>query len=236
MKMTVPARRRHARRLFTVASLALLAGCTTPALNDPARTGPFFTPTNVSGDAELPIGVRRVVLLPLHGGNAAPGDSVEALDAVFNAALQRESRFEVVALSRAECLRRFNAESLSSTRALPAHLLERLQSDFGADAVLLVDVTTFRAYRPLRLGVRAKLADTTSGRLIWTFDNVFSADEPAVANAARHFFLKDDRQGVPADLTRAALQSPSRFGAYVAAATFATLPPVQLPSSAAVRR
>ena len=234
MKMT------HRRRLRAAAAaaglLGLLAGCMTPAVNDPARTGPFFTPANVNGDAALPPAVRRVVLMPLQASAAVPADSLAALDDVFAAALGRENRFEVVTLSREECVRRLGDESLATTATLPARFLERLQAEFGAQAVLFVDVTTFRAYRPLRLGVRAKLAETGSGRLIWTFDNVFAADEPAVANAARHFFLQSDRQDVPADLTRAVLQSPSRFGAYAAAATFATLPPVKLPPARPARR
>lgn len=207
------------------------SGCVQPALTDAARQGPFFTPTNYVGEPTLG-GLRRVVLLPIYSGTVAPAESAAALDPVMLSALQQENRFEVVTLSREDCVRRFHAEALSSAGALPHDFLPVLKREFAADAVLFVDVTTFQAYRPLVLGLRAKLATLDGTRLVWTFDQVFSADDPMVANAARNFFLGADRHGVPADLTRAALQSPGRFAAYAAATMFATLPPVTLPPPA----
>ena len=178
-------------------------------------------------------GARRVVLLPVHGGTLAPEESVAALDPVFVTALQRENRFEVVLLSREACLRKFRATEFSSSAALPRGFLEALRQEFAADAVLFVDLTVFSAYHPLALGLRGKLVTLDpagAGRLVWTFDNVFSAANPAVVNSARRFFQDNDRGGVPADLSAGILQSPGRFAGYAAAAMFATLPPVVAPA------
>ncbi len=158
-------------------------------------------------------------------------ESAANLDGTFQTALQRANRFEVVALTREECLRRFRGEAISSSAALPHDLLETLKRDFAADAVLFMDLTVYQPYKPLAIGLRGKLATIDGTRLVWTFDNVFSADVPAVANAARHHFLDADRSA-PADLTIGVLQSPSRFATYVAAATFATLPPSAMPVAA----
>ena len=212
--------------------LALSGGCQTPAYDDPARIGPFFTPVNHAGDEALPPTLRRVVLLPVYGGALATSETTSALDPVFATELQRQNRFEVIVLDRAECLRRFGAEEFSSSAALPRDFLIRLRRDFAADAVLWIDLTVYRAYRPLALGVRGKLATLKDTRLVWTFDNVFSSDDPSVANAARHHFIDPTHSAVPADLTPAVMQSPSRFATYVAAATFATLPPVAPPPPA----
>lgn len=209
--------------------LLAAAGCTTPAYNDPARAGPFFTPANHVGAPSLG-GLRRVVVLPVCGGKLAPLETVVALDPVFVAALQRQNRFEVVALSREDCQRKFHTEEFSSAAALPPNFLETLRREFAADAVLFVDVTVFRAYRPLALGLRGKLATLDGPRLLWTFDDVFSADDATVANSARHHYLGSDRGGVPADLSPGVLQSPVRFAGYAAAAMFATLPPVKAPA------
>jgi hypothetical protein len=210
------------------------AGCQNPAYNDPARTGPFFNPVNHAGDAALPPTLRRVVLLPVCGGAVANGETAAALDAVFATELQRRNRFEVVVLSRAECRRRFGADEFSSSSALPRDFLPALRREFAADAVMWIDVTAYRPYRPLALGIRGKLATAKEPRLVWTFDTVFSADDPAVANAARRHFVDQTHTAVPADLSPAVLQSPGRFATYVAAATFATLPPVVPPASAPV--
>ena len=214
--------------------VALLAGCMHPGPQDPARVGPFFVPTNHAGDPTLG-GMRRVVLLPLWAGPATPPESAAALDEVLQVALRNQNRFEVVALSREECQRRFHVEALASVSALPHDLLPALHREFAADAVLLVDLTSFQAYKPLILGFRAKLAAIDGTRLVWTFDNVFAADSPLVANAARHHFIDRDRS-VPADLTPAVLQSPSHFAAYAATAMFTTLPPVTLPPPPPARK
>ncbi len=216
--------------LLTGCLLTVLVGCGTPAFNDPARAGPFYTPANHFGEPSLG-GLRRVVLLPIAGGSFAPQETVASFDPVFAAALQRQNRFEIVALSREECLRKFQAREFSSVAALPRDFLAAIKREFAADAVLFVDVTVFRAYRPLALGLRAKLATLDGTRLVWTFDDVFSADTPAVANSARHHVLTSDRSDVPADLSPAVLQSPVRFAGYAASAMFATLPPVILPGA-----
>jgi hypothetical protein len=220
---------RSARRLlFSVACATLLAGCADVAFVDPLRQGPFFTPTNFVGEPSLG-GIRRVVLLPVCGGDLAPVEAVAAFDTVFASALQRENRFEVVRLTRDECQRKFRASEFSSSAALPHNFLRTLREEFAVDAVLFVDLTAFNAYRPLSLGLRGKLAAIDGSRLVWTFDNVFSADDPAVANSARRHFQGSDQGGVPADLSPGVLQSPSRFAGYAAAAMFATLPPVTPP-------
>lgn len=221
------------KRIFCGAALAIisvLAGCMNPPAHDSARVGPFFRPTNQVGEPQLPANLHRVVVLPAAVGSVAPPESGAELDPIFITALQQTNRFEIVAINRDECARKFHVGEFSSTAALPHDFLAVLKREYAADAVLFIDVTVYKPYRPLAIGVRAKLATLEDAvRLLWTFDNVFSAADPAVANAARHFFLKSDRADVPADFTQGVLQSPSRFARYVAAEMFATLPPVYAP-------
>ena len=219
--------------LVAGAAIGLLGGCGTPAITDPARAGPFYTPVNHAGEPSLG-GIRRVVLLPVSGGTVASQETVAAFDPIFVTALQRQNRFEVVTLSREDCRRRFRSPDFSSVAALPREFLPALRREFGADAVLFVDLTVFRAYRPLAIGLRAKLATADGTRLLWSFDDAFNADNPAVANSARHHFLKTDRGDVPADLSPAVLQTPARFADYAATAMFATLPPVLAPAPAVI--
>ncbi len=208
------------------AALLLGAGCasTREGLKDDLHAAKYFTPANFTGEAQLPGGVRRVVLLPVCGGTVTPTETTEALEEVFATELQRRLRFEVVRLSREECLRRFGAPEFGSSSALPHDFLAVLGREFAADAVLFIDLTAFRAYRPLSLGVRAKLATVDQTRLVWSFDEIFSADDPRVCNSVRRFFGATDSSGIPFDPGYAALQSPGKFAAYVAAATFNTLP------------
>lgn len=218
-------------RTLAVLSLAVLAGCATPAINDPARIGPFYAPVNFNGERSLG-SIRRVVVLPLYGGALASEETVALYDPIIAEALQKQHRFEVVQLSRDDCRRKFHTSEFSSVAALPHDFMSGIKREFAADAVLFVDLTVFRPYRPIAMGFRAKLATVDATRLVWTFDDAFSTDNPAVANSARHFSLTADRGDVPADLTHGVLQSPARFVAYAAATMFATLPPVTTPEPA----
>lgn len=213
--------------LLALCALAFAPGCAHLDRIEIGRSEPVFTPANFAGESFLG-GIRRVVLLPLHSGTVAPVESAASFDPVLLTALQQQNRFEIVTLSREESLRRFHAEALSSSGALPHDLLAVLRREFAADAVMFVDLTVFRPYRPMELGFRAKLALIDGSKLLWTFDTVFSAADPAVANAARRHFASTPT-GVPADLTAAVLQSPSRFATYAAEVMFGTLPPVTEP-------
>jgi hypothetical protein len=181
---------------------------------------------NHGGDAKLPSGLQRVVILPLAGGTVASPESVSALDPVLIAALQLQNRFEVVPLTREECRRYFQTDEISSVSAIPANLLSVLKREYAADAVLFMDLTVYRAYHPLAIGLRGKLATLDGAHLVWTFDTVFSADDPSVADNAVRFLKSRDQGGLPADLIAVDLESPVRFCTYASTAMFATLPPI----------
>lgn len=214
------------RRFGILAVVGALAGCAShPAPTDSARVGPFYTPRNVRADHLLPPWVLRVVLLPVHGGAVASAQTAENLDPLVAEALERQGRFEVVTLSRDECAKSFGVPDLGSADPLPHDFLQILAEKFDAQAVLFVDLTDYTAYRPLAIGLRAKLALVTDHRMIWSFDEVFSMENPTIVNSVRRFYLHTELGSVPFDLSTDALQSPNRVAAYAADAMFRTLPP-----------
>jgi hypothetical protein len=221
---------RHLRSLLLLGALAealVMAGCNAvPNLAE--RTGldqgPIYQPVNFRGESRLPADIRRVALLPIYGGVVAGPESASALDPVLLTALQQQNRFEVVVVSRADCHRLFGAEEFSSVAALPPGFLDNLAKLYAVDAVMFTDLTVYRAYRPLSLGFRSKLASTRDVRLVWAFDEVFTADDPRMRNSVRSYYHRGDRNA-PFDAMQAALQSPLRFGAVAAEIMCQTLPP-----------
>lgn len=212
---------------LAVLVLAALGGCHTPSriLGTLAEeTEKPYAAVNYRGDARLPADLHRVAVLPVHGGTEAGAESAGAIDRVLVAALQQQQRFEVVVVSREECRRLFGAADFSSVAALPHGFLDRLAERYGADAVLFTDLTIYRPYQPLALGFRAKLAGTRDVRMIWAFDEVFSAEDPRLRRSLRLY----QRAAAPTALVDplpALLQSPARFGAVAADLMFRTLPP-----------
>ena len=218
---------RTLRFAFTFLAVAVLGGCNSvPSMLEEAglEQGPYYAPVNFSGDARLPDDVHRVAVLPIHGGTVARAETAAAMDAVLHAALQRQTRFEVVVVTREECRRLFGAYDFSSVAALPHGFLEKLAAHYAVDAVLFTDLTVYQAYRPLALGFRAKLAGVRDVRLVWAFDEIFSADDPKIRNSVRLYYRRSDR-ATPSDPMSTNLQSPARFGAVAADLMFRTLPP-----------
>ncbi len=67
------------------------------------------------------------------------------------------------------------------------------------------------------MGVRSKLVDIHTGEIRWAFDSLFDSGKPAVALAARHFYLANSQTNLPITTDGGAvLQSPLRFSGYVA--------------------
>lgn len=192
---------------------------------NPAKYGPVFTPHNTYGEKRLPRTLHRVVILPVHGGPFVPREISEALDAVFAAALEKQTRFEVVTLTREQCQLSFGLSDIGSADVLPHDFLSILGQKFGAEGVIFVDITAYQGYRPLLIGIRSKLANVADRRLVWSFDEEFSVLDPSVANGARRYYIGNADGPVPYDPTEGVLQSPTRFAAYAADAVFKTLPP-----------
>jgi len=209
---------------YALASLFLLSGCAFFDIDLPEPPVPPYTPVNFKGEARLPASLHRVALLPAHGGAVVDAESAAALDPVILTALQRQVRFEVVAISREDCHRMFDVGSFGSTDALPPGLLEKLARVYAVDAVIFTDITVYQPYRPLALGFRAKLATVHDVRLVWSFDEVFSAGQAAMLTSVRDYYEGGDR-AAPVDVSPAVLQSPTRFGAVAADLMFHTLPP-----------
>ncbi|HVU15766.1 MAG TPA: hypothetical protein VHD32_02490 [Candidatus Didemnitutus sp.] len=214
-------------RFFLVAlSASLLGGCSSmPTLGSHHTAGPAYAPRNYSGEPVMPLGIHRVLLLPLAGGGITDPDTVATMDPTLHTALQRQARFEVVTLSRNDCRNLFQAPEYSSAAALPNGFMEKLGRIYAVEAIMFVDLTVYRPYRPLELGFRAKLATVKDVRLVWTFDETFSASDPALAAAVQRSAADHGDTTTPSELAPKVLQSPGRLAAFAADAMFKTLPP-----------
>lgn len=221
------------RSHFSSAALAgglalLLAGCATIERKWDVPDGPAFVPANHTSAGPLPSTVRRVGLLPLHA-DSWNATTLQPLDDAFAAELGKTGRFEVVRIPRSILHDWFGHGSFDSTGVLPESLPARLRSEFGLDAILLVDLTRYSPYAPVALGVRAKLMPLDGAGVLWSFDEVFDGAQPGVSVAARKYYLDHARPAMPHDDPAGILLSPARFSKFVAWTTFGTLP-VRRPS------
>ena len=202
-------------------------GCQT-ALPPTSQFQRDFHPDNVYAyPPKLSLDLRRVAVLPL-AAETAKGDlpeGCEALTPVLWEQLVKTRKFEVVAVNADLLRRRTGRAAWTGTEDLPADFLAGLRREYGCDAVMFAELTTYHAYAPLAVGWRLKLVDARTGQILWAVDEQFDATHPAVARAARRF--EQNRpwfQLAGNEKDWVALNSPRQFGRYSAAALLETLP------------
>lgn len=209
------------RGLLACAAAALaLLGCAS------AKRAVVYTPAPpLPSYHDLREGVpfRRIVMLPLYQ-ERDPANPAGGLDEAFHAELTKTTLFEVVWISRLQLEEITGRAAISSAGILPRELLPQLAARYGADAVLFTDVTHYFPYQPISVGIRAKLVDIHTGEIRWSFDHLFDSGKPAVAIAARHFYLANSQPNLPiCNDGNTVLESPMRFGGYAAWETYRSL-------------
>ena len=120
--------------------------------------------------------------------------------------------------------RLFGVKRVSSSLALPENFLRKLEDATSANGVLFVDLDSYRAYRPISLGVRAKLVDIKSGEFMWAIDETFDAGQASVIVGSKIYQENAQVRALSAKTSGSVLHSPRIFAKYVASTAFSTLP------------
>tara|TARA_B100001057_G_C22761026_1_gene915776 strand:- start:427 stop:1080 length:654 start_codon:yes stop_codon:yes gene_type:complete len=187
-----------------------------------ARAEPF-TPTNLYPVERLPTYMNRVVVLPCF--HADPDSPLLAyIDDVFHQELAQERIFETIRLSTADMKGLFGSHRISSFSELPENFLRILDEQTGASGVLFIDLDSYRPYRPMSLGVRAKLVDLKSGEFMWAIDETFDTGHAGVIVGASLFQEKAQVRALSSKTSGSVLQSHRIFSKYIASTIFSTLP------------
>ena len=197
------------------------------AQSDDAILGRGFEPANVHrGNHRLPTTVRRVVILPVTCNAQEPAALAgrEALQPMLSEELGRTRVFEVIAITSEQLQKLTGSSQWMAEDKLPRDFFDRLREVYDCDAVLFAHLSQFRAYPPLQVGWKLRLVDNQTPKIHWAVDEVFDAGEPAVATAARRYYLAHLADGRSESDSRSILFSPRRFGQYSLNALFDTLP------------
>jgi hypothetical protein len=187
-----------------------------------AQAEPFI-PKNLYPIERLPAYFNRVVVLPCY---YADGDSpvLDYVDEVFHQELSQERIFETLQLSSEQMKEQFGVERVASNLPLPENFLRRLEDLTGANGVLFVDIDSYRAYRPLSLGVRSKLVDLKTGEFMWAIDETFDSGHANVIAGTQLFQNKAQVRALSTKTVGSVMHSPRIFAKYVASTCFSTMP------------
>ena len=176
-------------------------------------------------DAKLP---RRVAMLPLEFDQVV-GETLRDIDEIFLMELGKKLRFEVVSITRPELAKIIRREHLSSTEPTPPELITYLRTHYNADGILFTEISSYRPYRPLTIGVRSKLVELQNMEILWSAETVMDAGNIDVSRAARLYAADqasnpNERSNEAAHAAEMVLQSPRRFAGFTAYHLYAAIP------------
>lgn len=182
-----------------------------------------FVPTNLYPVERLPTYFNRVAVLPCY--HADPDSPLlDYIDNVFHQELAQERIFETIRISTNQMRKLFGLGRISSSSDLPENFLRTLDEQTGANGVLFMDLDSYRPYRPMSLGVRAKLVDLKSGEFMWAIDETFDAGHAGVIVGASMFQEKAQVRALSSKTSGSVLHSHRVFSKYIASTVFSTLP------------
>ncbi len=201
-------------------ALVLAMGCSSVAkrLTDPSYTGPFRSQFNHSSMGfDVLKTISRVAILPTalpEGGLGTPqSEAATEVQAGIIAELRQDGPFEAVFYQPPKGRWLQGALELRTTEALPSQLLQDVQRQTSAEAILFSSLSTYQPYPPLRIGIKLTLVRVHDGAVLWQFDDGFNAGEAATLNDARKYLRES--LGIETDPPPAlSVDSPQRFIRY----------------------
>lgn len=158
----------------------------------------------------------RVVVLPLANYSAdISKKDLAMLHHSFAQALLKSGRFE--------CIFEDSEDFSYTYPKLPYKLLERLTEKYDADAVMVLGITDYSPYVPIKIGVKGQLIELCSGKIVWGMDELFDGSREDVLYGVRSF-RRSHNQQVFETLDQLGQLSPRVFSAYVGEKICKTIP------------
>ncbi len=203
--------------------VCLLTSCRRFEQEKVVREAEPFYPTNLYPTERLPANFSRVAVLPCYFSDEN-SPLLDYIDEVFHQELSKQRLFETVRVSPQQMKTLFGKSRMSSFDELPETFLADIGAATGANGILLIDLDSYRAYKPLALGVRAKLVDAKRADFLWAIDETFDAGQANVILAANEFQRGVQVNNISARTSGSATASPRVFAKYIANSIFSTLP------------
>jgi hypothetical protein len=166
--------------------------------------------------------IRRVVLAPFED-EAHSGPERAAIQHAFAQEFEKETSIEVLMIDDAARMEAAQDDRPRRTGQYHLESILELALRHDADGVLFGTITSYRAYAPQKLGIRADLISANSGLLLWSAHADFDmADDDARSTLESHYkkYSAKEPQALSWDH---ALNSPGRFASLVSAEAVATL-------------
>lgn len=194
---------------------ALAAGCAKP----PETVAPI--PCYMESPGALAT-VGRVVLVEPPSDTATAAVARDLAQALARAMAARQI-FQIDLATPGEA--GLEESAMDGRHTLTLEQMKAMRTALRTDVVILAALTEFHPYPRMRMGLRLRMTDLGTGRLIWSVDHVWDGTEESTAKRIQQYHTTRT-PGLADPLEwRVALVSPKAFGEFVAADVAATLGP-----------
>jgi hypothetical protein len=166
--------------------------------------------------------VMRVVIPPFQDQTGSPQQAEDVRTALMRA-LGKRQKFEMVALGEHE-LREFLPQGTFESGVISRDTLLAAARRYRADGVLFGNLTEFRPYEPIIIGLSVELASVGTGEVVWSSSGLYDAASRDVTQDVHNFSNKQLAGTSSLEGWRIILMSPSRFTEYACSRLADTLP------------
>jgi hypothetical protein len=200
-----------------------LGGCRKSEQEKIIAQAPPYQPVNLYPRERLPTYFNRVAVMPAFCDSSS-STALSFIDDLILQELSKSRLFEPARVTPQESFSLFGKERLGSFESLPEDFFDQLVNKYGANGVLMVDIHSYRPYRPISIGVRAKLVDLKSGEFMWAIDETIDGGDASVVVSAINFQKSKHVQALSDKTMGSILQSPRLFSKFLTYSIFSTLP------------
>ncbi len=130
--------------------------------------------------------IRRVLLLPFEYTTDREAVIDEVTEA-FVVELRKIGSFEVVVPTGDKSLLFLEQDVWVKGSVNFASALA-LRNKYDVDAIVFGNITHYRPYEPMLLGVKVSMISTDTGDVVWSADGVFDSNENDVAELVKQYF------------------------------------------------
>ncbi|OQZ04909.1 MAG: hypothetical protein B6D34_01370 [Candidatus Brocadia sp. UTAMX1] len=166
--------------------------------------------------------IHRVLVLPFEydvGREAIIDEVTEA----FAVELRKLGSFEVIFPTENRVALTFD-QKIWNSGTIDLDTVLTLRRRYDADAIIFGNITHYRPYEPILLGVKVGMISTETGLVIWSADGVFDSNENEVAELVKEYFESTHQKNALYGW-KLILLSMRRYSQFVASQITKTLQP-----------
>ena len=159
--------------------LLLLSGCSINTAHEPPANYYYLNPNK---DLST---VGRTALVELTNDYSCPQISADVTEVLFQS-LQKKQKFSLTVVRQNDPAWRSLQLDTSTTYTLEQ--LSTIRKTLRADAVLIGNITGFKPYPHMFIGLRLKLIDLYDGQLLWALEQIWDTTDKTTEDRIKNYY------------------------------------------------